>query len=199
MYRRCNFICPQAFMVWCATNVITWSWMKYYFFSSFLSLLLSVDDFYASSVRQTFEKKNTKTNYENVMNMVQLVSKRGMVVATIEVSFLVINVFLCFKVMAVLKGVDLIRPRLHLEILPHVVIKVWWTWGTVWRRRFNSRGSLAPIIILNWNANSIDIFLIIRLTACLTVKGCISVQNYNRCQISSIFAVIWNVINELEN
>ena len=95
-----------------------------FFFFSFLSLLLSVDDFYASSVRQTFEKKNTKTNYENVMNMVQLVSKRGMVVATIEVSFLVINVFLCFKVMAVLKGVDLIRPRLHLEVLPHVVNKV---------------------------------------------------------------------------
>ena len=34
--------------------------MKYYFFSSFLSLLLSVDDFYASSVRQTFEKKIQK-------------------------------------------------------------------------------------------------------------------------------------------
>ena len=57
------------------------------------------------------------------MNMVQLVSKRGMVVATIEVSFLVINVFLCFKVMAVLKGVDLLRPCLHLKILPHVVHK----------------------------------------------------------------------------
>ena len=94
-----------------------------FFFFSFLSLLLSVDDFYASSVRQTFEKKNTKTNYENVMNM-NIVSKRGMVVATIEVSFLVINVFLCFKVMAVLKGVDLTRPRLHLEGLTHVVIKV---------------------------------------------------------------------------
>ena len=32
------------------------------------------------------------------MNMVQLVSKKGMVLATIVVSFLLINVFLCFKV-----------------------------------------------------------------------------------------------------
>ena len=58
------------------------------------------------------------------MNMVQIVSKKGMVLATIVVSFFVINVFLCFKVMVVLKGVDLIRPRIHLKIFPHVVMKV---------------------------------------------------------------------------
>ena len=58
------------------------------------------------------------------MNMVQIVSKKGMVLATIVVSFFVINVFLCFKVMVVLKGVDLIRPRIYLKIFPHVVMKV---------------------------------------------------------------------------
>ena len=51
-------------------------------------------------------------------------SKRGMVLATIEVSLLVINVFLCSKVMAVLKGVEQIQTPLHLVNLPHVVQKV---------------------------------------------------------------------------
>ena len=50
--------------------------------------------------------------------------KTLLVLATIEVLFLVINLFLCSKVMAVLKGVDLLRPRLHLKILPYVVNKV---------------------------------------------------------------------------
>ena len=59
------------------------------------------------------------------MNMVQLVSKKGMVLATIVVSFLLINVFLCFKVMAVIEGVDPIRPRIHLRVLPHVIHKIW--------------------------------------------------------------------------
>ena len=57
--------------------------------------------------------------------------KTLLVLATIEVLFLVINLFLCSKVMAVLKGVDLLRPRLHLKILTHVVHKVRQTWRTV--------------------------------------------------------------------
>ena len=56
--------------------------------------------------------------------MVQLVSKKGMVLATIVVSFLLINVFLCFKVMAVIEGVDPIRARIHLRVLPHVIHKI---------------------------------------------------------------------------
>ena len=46
-----------------------------FFFFSFLSLLLSVDDFYASSVRQTFEEKKYKNKlwkrYEHGTTCVQ--------------------------------------------------------------------------------------------------------------------------------
>ena len=46
--------------------------MKYFllfFFFSFPSLLLSVDDFHVCSVRQTFEEKNSKKNNENVIGV----------------------------------------------------------------------------------------------------------------------------------
>lgn len=49
------------------------------FYFNFLSLFLSVDNFDVNTVKENLWRKNYKKKWENLMNIVQLVSKREMV------------------------------------------------------------------------------------------------------------------------